>query len=581
MRETIRFFLFIGLIQLLANAGSAQSSQLPSRQDVLDSPPVYNNIRTMAEWEETQALTISWKSFPSILKQIVAAARTEVPVIILAQNVSAAENYLLAANEGGTAFDNLDNVEIIELNTNTIWIRDYAANSVYADEVGDLFLVDWIYNRPRPLDDTSPEVIAEHVGVELYATTSAPYDLMNTGGNFMSDGFGTAFASNLVLEENDGNGEYPLVYPVQTEEQIDMIHEEFMGISRYIKMPVLPYDGIHHIDMHMKLLDEETLLIGEYPDGVADGPQINANMEYVLSNFNSRFGTPYKVIRIPMPPSVSGNHPDNNGAYRTYTNGVFVNNTIIIPTYREQYDTTAFRIWGEACPGYNLVGIDCDNTGANIIAQSGAIHCITHAVGADNPLLISHQPLHDTYDQVNNYDVNAYMNHRDGMSSATLFWRTSEEEEFHEVSMATINETDWMGSIPAHPAGTSLHYYVKGMAYTGKQQTRPMPAPNGFWKFRVLEDEVGVEEISTSVFSRVFPNPANAITCVELDFKRPTNGQLSLIDVAGRKVLDIYNGKFTQGISKYFLDASRLQAGMYRLVIQAENRLDSMPLMVK
>lgn len=38
-----------------------------------------------------------------------------------------------------------------------------------------------------------------------------------------------------------------------------------MGIDRYIKMDELPYDGIHHIDMHMKLLDEETLLVGEYP----------------------------------------------------------------------------------------------------------------------------------------------------------------------------------------------------------------------------------------------------------------------------------------------------------------------------
>ena len=38
-----------------------------------------------------------------------------------------------------------------------------------------------------------------------------------------------------------------------------------MGINRYITMPTLPYDGIHHIDMHMKLLDEETLLVGEYP----------------------------------------------------------------------------------------------------------------------------------------------------------------------------------------------------------------------------------------------------------------------------------------------------------------------------
>ena len=47
------------------------------------------------------------------------------------------------------------------------------------------------------------------------------------------------------------------------------------------------YDGIHHIDMHMKLLDESTLLVSEYPTGVADGPQIEANLQYVLSNFTT------------------------------------------------------------------------------------------------------------------------------------------------------------------------------------------------------------------------------------------------------------------------------------------------------
>lgn len=55
-------------------------------------------------------------------------------------------------------------------------------------------------------------------------------------------------------------------------------------------METLPYDGIHHIDMHMKLLDEETLLVSKYPTGVADGPQIEANIQYVLNNFNRHLG---------------------------------------------------------------------------------------------------------------------------------------------------------------------------------------------------------------------------------------------------------------------------------------------------
>ena len=51
----------------------------------------------------------------------------------------------------------------------------------------------------------------------------------------------------------------------------------YMGLDRYIKMQTLPYDVIHHIDMHMKLLDE-TLLVSQYPAGVADGPRLRPTL---------------------------------------------------------------------------------------------------------------------------------------------------------------------------------------------------------------------------------------------------------------------------------------------------------------
>ena len=68
---------------------------------------------------------------------------------------------------------------------------------------------------------------------------------------------------------------------------------EFMGITNYIKMEELPFDAIHHIDMHMKLLNEETLLVAEYPEGVSDGPQIEENLQYILDNFTTKYGTPF------------------------------------------------------------------------------------------------------------------------------------------------------------------------------------------------------------------------------------------------------------------------------------------------
>jgi len=532
----------------------------------ITSPPPFQNLRCMAEWEEIQALTIAWISYPGILKQIVAAAQTETQVIILSEDPQATENYLLS-NQGTTALPNLNNITIVDAQYDSVWMRDYAANPVYGNEVDDLILVDWIYNRPRPNDDASPEAVATALNIPLYTTTEAPTDLVNTGGNWMSDGFGTAFASELILDENAVNNPYNVT--PKTVNDIDGIMNEWMGIDRYIKMPTLPYDGIHHIDMHMKLLDEETLLVGEYPEGISDGPQINANIEYVLSNYQSKWGTPYKVIRIPMPPSSSGLWPSSQptpGYYRTYSNAVFVNNTVILPTYREEYDTTAIRIWQEALPGYRIVGIDSDNASEPIIAASGAIHCITHSVGVADPMLISHQPLADTDNTIDDYRVEAYINHRSGIANAKLFYKTSLTANYTEVSMSDIGNHLFEAYIPAQPEGTNVYYYVQGTSVSGKVLNRPMPAPEGYWMFRVLgETTTSLEEITEQTFGKVFPNPASELTCIKLQLNNAQEGELQLFNAVGQQVATLKKGQFTPGESTHFFDASIYPAGSYFL----------------
>ena len=427
---------------------------------------------------------------------------------------------------------------------NTVWIRDYGPNTVYGNGVDDRIIVDWIYNRPRPDDDASPQVIADQMGIDLYETTAEPYDLMNTGGNFMSDGFGTGFASNLIVDENSGgNTWWGTQYPDQSVEEIEGILADFMGLHTYVRMENLPYDGIHHIDMHMKLLDEETILMAEYPEGVADGPQIEANLEYVLANFNSVFGTPYDVVRIPSPPEPGwgGGYPNEGGDYMTYTNSVFVNNTILLPTYYEEYDTTAIAIYEEALPGYNVVGIDCNQ----IISASGAIHCITHSVGVEDPLLISHQPLDDTEDTVNPYPVEALIQHRSGIAPAACSGASEGETDYNEVAMTAGADDMWSADIPAQAEGTVVQYYVEGTSVSGKTQDRPMPAPEGYWQFRVGEIVVNGLDGNPDFagFQPAFPNPASAITCVPVELSRAAQGRIALRDAAGREVAVLFDGE--------------------------------------
>lgn len=541
---------------------------------VITSAPT-GNIRTMAEWEEIQTLVITWTGqYNSIQSQIVAAAQNECEVLIVCDDSTQVKSIL--SSNGVTP----GNVSFIEGPYNSIWVRDYGANSMYKNDVDSLFLVDWIYNRPRPKDDTIPNLHADYKGLDLYATLNSPADLVNTGGNFMVDGFGTAFASELILEENEPGNPYNV--SVKSEAQIDQIMNDWMGITRYIKMPVLPYDGIHHIDMHMKLLDEETLLVSQYPNGVADGPQIEANLQYVLSNFNSVYGTPYKVVRITVPPSTSGLYPDNNGYYRTYSNNVFVNNTLILPTYRQEYDTTAIRTLQEALPGYNIVPIDVDNQGENLISLSGAIHCITHSIGVNDPLLISHQSLEDTYDTQNDYTVVARIQHRSGISNATLYWTNDLNNGYSAVSMSPIGNNEFTANIPAQIAGTKVYYYVEGNSVSGKTQTRPMPAPAGYWDFDVLSAQSLNDNESGGInLLSVYPNPASAITVIPVKMDVNQNIRVRMLDISGKVVKEIYHGLATMGENNFFINAQNYAAGVYFIEVIGERGKSVQKLVIK
>jgi agmatine deiminase len=537
----------------------------------IETPPPFSELRTAAEWEEIEVLTIAWEGFPCILKQIVAASVSECRVVVFTENPNSTSNYITGGSCGGAL--SLDNVEIVEADLNSIWIRDYGANTVYGSWNDDRILVDWLYNRPRPDDDLIPDVLADYLGLELYSTSAEPYNLMNTGGNWMSDGFGTAFESELVLDENQGGSTWWTSYPNHTTEEIEGILEDFMGVHTLIKMPTLPYDGIHHIDMHMKLLDESTLMVSEYPEGVADGPQINANMDYVLSNYTTKWGTPFDIVRIPSPPQLGGGYPNSGGWYETYSNAVFVNKKILLPTYYEQYDTTAIRIWQEAMPGYEIIGIDCDGS-ENIIASSGAIHCITHSVSVEDPLIISHLPLPDTENSTEPYTVEGYLSHRSGILQATLFYSDNPNGPWTEVSMSDTGDGEnWTAEIPAAAEGSNVYYYISGNAESGKTGSRPMPAPDGWWTFHVGERTIsGIDNFSASqigAFAPPYPNPASALTCIPVHLKQDAHVKVTLIDALGRTIVVIHDGMLYAGETKLFFQASGIPAGAY--VISLEN----------
>lgn len=488
------------------------------------TPAPTSPVRTAAQWEEVEYLVLRWTTqYQNIQRQIVQAAVKECKVLIATTSEASVRNYLT-----NTGVD-LTNVRFLNANTNSIWIRDYAANTVYSNDVGERALVDWIYNRPRPLDNTLPTSHAAYVGVPLYVTDTSPNDLVNTGGNFMSDGMGNAFASKLILDENKTGNSYGV--SAKTEAQVDKIFKDYMGINSYRKMTVLPYDDIHHIDMHMKLLDEETILVSQYPDGVADGPQIKQNIDYIKNTFKTPFGNDYDIKWIPAPASTTGAYPNTGGAYRTYTNAVIINKTILVPTYRPEVDEPALAIYRQLMPGYTVVGIDVDNSGEDLISLSGAIHCITHTIGVADPLWITHSKVKSASSFT--VPIEAQIKHNSGISTAKVFWRESGDIGFQETSMTNPVESKWTTNLSLPTTSKKIEYYIWAQANSGKSITRPIVAPDGYWTFDV--SALSVEELNSKNIEGPFPNPAN--DKVQFNLKNMTvDVNISIHNILGQKL---------------------------------------------
>ncbi|MEO8666496.1 MAG: agmatine deiminase family protein, partial [Ignavibacteria bacterium] len=512
--------------------------------DDVNPPP--STVRTMAEWEELRGIIVAWTSYQSIIRQIIDYAQDEGLVYIVCSDSNIVKSNLTS---GGVP---LVNLKFIITPFNSVWCRDYGPWAAYSGVSDSMKMIDWIYNRPRPSDDQVPVGFSNFIGTPIFQAISSPNNLTHTGGNFMVDGHGTGFASKLILNENSG----------KNETQINNIANSYLGINRFIKMETLPYDQIHHIDMHMKLLDEETILMGQYPAGTADGPQIEANLQYVINNFQTCFGRPYKVVRIPMPPSGTGQYPPSANYY-TYTNSVFVNKTVIVPIYGLSQDTTALRIYRENLPGYRVVGINC----SGMISALGAIHCITKEIGVIEPVFISHAAIRDIQNVVNPYEVKAYIKTKSGVASAGVYWRTDTTLAYNVIPMTSSLDT-FKATIPSHPVGTKVYYYISATSNSGRTVNKPLTAPAGYIKF-VSNAPVDIKLNLTAVNEGMYLPSSNQLSRRDT-FKvylRNNFAPYSIADSAV-SVIDslILSGLFT------FTNAS---SGAYYIVVKHLNSIET------
>lgn len=357
-RRTGSAFRSATLLVLACSAVLGTSAAPAAAQDRTWSPRPQPTSRVLpAEFERQEGVLITWdandQGMQEAMIEIVAAAWQNVNFYILVPNMGAEGQVvraLRAANVPRRA------VKFLLVPTDSVWTRDFGPQVVLQRNGGSC-MVDCDYGHgDRVGDDLVPAAIAPTLGM---STLRPP--ITADGGNIQTNGRGLALTTTSILDHNvDRN---------YTPEKVSKVFRDYYGIEDLVFLEPLAGESTGHVDMFAVFVSEDTVVVGEY-DPRHD--PVNAELlERNVARLQRVRGPngPLRIIRVPMP-------PHDEKVWRTYTNVLFANGTLLVPYY-PQLDphghALAVATYRKLLPGWKVSGIDC----SQLIEWGGAIHCMT------------------------------------------------------------------------------------------------------------------------------------------------------------------------------------------------------------
>ncbi|MEF3279936.1 MAG: agmatine deiminase family protein [Elusimicrobiota bacterium] len=307
-------------------------------------PP--SDFRIPAEYEPAAAVLISYAGYTSMLSNIAKAVTNNTNAHIWVMSGP--------SSMSGVPKDKYVNFSIP---IDTVWMRDYGPFGL-SKKQEKLGIVDTVYRhyQYRTDDDAVPKKIGEAKGINVYSA-----DIILDGGNFMVDSYGNLFMTERTYIWNSN----------KSKDQVNSILKDYFKIKNiytfeYAGYPGEPYDGTGHIDMFMKLLNDNTVLIAD-TDVEPFKSVFNKAAEFFKER-NAPNGKPYRVLRV------KGYYKNN--VWYTYTNSLIVNGYVLMPSYSSYSSSNldAQRIYEEA--GLKVLAINSDSS----ITAGGSIHCVTQVI---------------------------------------------------------------------------------------------------------------------------------------------------------------------------------------------------------
>ncbi|PKN77876.1 MAG: hypothetical protein CVU48_10090 [Candidatus Cloacimonetes bacterium HGW-Cloacimonetes-1] len=424
-------------IVINSNSSNAATVTIPISFTV-QAIPYPTSPRFIAEFEPMNAALIRYPlGIPySMVRELAADNLLYTIVANTSTQTTAISNY--TANSV-----NLSNCRWIIAPSDTYWARDYGPWYVF-DNTGQMGIVDFAYNRPRPTDDAIPTYVASALSIPAYQLA-----ISHTGGNIMTDGNGIAASTRLVLEENTS----------LSTSQINTMMNNYLGITDYQLYEDPNNTYIDHIDCWAKYLDVDKIIIRSVPTSHAQYSAIEA----VVSEFRTKtssWGTPYKIYRVYTP----NNEP--------YSNAYILNKKIFVPQMGTANDAAALQAYRSAMPGYSVIGF---TAGTNAWESTDAIHCRVNSVPDAGMIFMRHTKVNNLGSN-HTINVSAQIDYHNSLVSDSTYvsWKHGANRPWQRTSLVHGSQNNWSISIPTPEYGDTLFYMINAYDTTGRKTTLPL-----------------------------------------------------------------------------------------------------------
>lgn len=326
--------------------------------------------RLKAEWEKQSAVILAFphknsdwveyidearENFLQIIKQI-----TRFQKVILCVDVNDDEGMKILQKS------NLKNLQIMNIPTNDTWARDFGPISI--EENKKIQLLDFGFNGwgLKFASNNDNQINQRLSSMNIFDTPAQIMPIILEGGSIDTDGAGRLLTNTQCLLEKNRN-------PHLSQRQIEDFLKQSLGVDEILWLHsgyLAGDDTDSHIDTLARFVNPHTIAYMKCENKNDEHYIELKKMEKELMDLRTKSGNPYNLLALPLPDPI---FYEGERLPASYVNFLFVNNALLVPTYKDKRDTEVLNAFKRVCPDLEVIGIDC----STLIRQHGSLHCVT------------------------------------------------------------------------------------------------------------------------------------------------------------------------------------------------------------